>query len=248
MKIVSWNVNGIRACTGKGFCEFIKNVNADIICLQEIKIHEPLEILELNKYNKCWNHAQKKGYSGTAVFSKFNFKNVDTSLFDDTEGRIIALEYENFYLVNCYIPQARRDLSRLEYRLNFDKKLTEFLKNLERYKPVILCGDLNVAHQEIDLKNPKSNSGHSGFTIEERESFSNLLNEGFIDTFRYFYPDKKDSYTWWSYRKDVRKKNIGWRIDYFVISESLKNNLVNSLIYNEVQGSDHCPIGIEIRI
>lgn len=248
MNIISWNVNGIRACIKKGFCDFAKNINADILCLQEIKIHEPFEIPELKKYQQCWNHALKKGYSGTAVFSKPNFKNVNTDIFNDNEGRVIALEYENFYLVNCYIPQSRRDLSRLEYRLNFDKKLTDFLENLGKFKPVILCGDLNVAHQEIDLKNPKSNFGHSGFTIEERESFSNLLNKGFIDTFRYFRPDKKDAYTWWSYRQDVRRRNIGWRIDYFVISKSLKNNLIDSTIYNNVLGSDHCPVGININI
>ena len=248
MKIVSWNVNGIRSCAKKGFCEFVKDVNADIICLQEIKIHEPLEIFELNEYNKCWNHAQKKGYSGTAVFSKLDFKNVDTSIFNDTEGRIIALEYENFYLVNCYIPQARRDLSRLEYRLNFDKKLTKFLKDLEKHKPVILCGDLNVAHQEIDLKNPKSNSGHSGFTIEERESFSNLLNEGFIDTFRYFYPDQEGIYSWWSYRFKAREKNAGWRIDYFIVSERLMDKVTDVKIMTDVTGSDHCPVMVEIEI
>lgn len=248
MKIVSWNVNGIRACTKKGLGKFITDTDADIICLQEIKIHEPYEILELKQYYPVWNSAQKRGYSGTAIFSKSHFTTVDTSMFDDIEGRVIALEYDNFFLINCYVPQARRDLSRLEYRLNFDKKLKYFLKNLEKYKPIILCGDLNVAHEEIDLKNPKANFGHSGFTIEERKSFSDLLSEGFIDTFRYLYPDRKDAYTWWSYRKNVREKNIGWRIDYFVISQSLKNSLVDSCIYSEVLGSDHCPVGMEINV
>lgn len=248
MRIISWNVNGVRSCINKGFYEFIRLSDADIICLQEIKTSDTNSRSEINQYYQYWNPAQKKGYSGTAVISKRQANIINTDFFNDDEGRIIALDYGDFYLLNCYAPQVRRDLSRLEYRMNFDKRLQSFLKKLNIIKPVILCGDLNVAHTDIDLRNPKLNNGHAGFTFEERDSFSKLLNIGFIDCFRSLYPDKEGAYTWWSYRKGVRERNIGWRIDYILASNVLKDHIIESTIYNKILGSDHCPIGIDIKI
>jgi exodeoxyribonuclease-3 len=247
MRIVSWNVNGFRSCISKGLFDFIKSSDADIVCLQEIKTHDTNNRLEISQYYQYWNPAQRNGYSGTAVFSKNQANLLDIEFFDD-EGRIIALDYNDFYLINCYSPQVRRDLSRLEYRIDFDEKMQAFLNKLNVNKPVILCGDLNVAHNEIDLKNPKSNTGHAGFTNEERESFAKLIDSGFIDSFRNLYPDKEGAYTWWSYRKGVRERNVGWRIDYVLTSEILKERITESKIYDKILGSDHCPIGIDIKI
>ncbi len=250
MKLISWNVNGIRACVGKGFLNYFQEVNADIFCIQETKCQEGQISIELDGYEQYWNSAEKKGYSGTAVFTKIKPLHVQYGLgekINDREGRVITLEYESFFLVNVYTPNAQRDLARLDYRLTWEELFREYLMELDELKPVILCGDLNVAHTEIDLRNPKSNFGNSGFTVEEREKMTNLLAAGFIDSFRYLYPEKQEAYTWWSYMRNVRERNIGWRIDYFILSERLKNRLLDAKIDSKILGSDHCPIILEME-
>ena len=251
MKIISWNVAGFRACLKKGFEEFFYKENADIYCLQESKVTKEQYSFHPENYYEYLFPAEKKGYSGTLVYSKIKPLNViygiGESIFDK-EGRTITIEYSNFYLVNSYVPNVKRDLSRMEERMYFEDKLRSFLKNLEKTKPVIICGDFNVAHNEIDIKNFKSNIGNAGFTYEERRKFNQLLDSGFIDTFRYFNKDLKDAYTWWSYRKGVRERNIGWRIDYFLTSKDIINHVDNTTIYKDILGSDHCPIGLEINM
>jgi exodeoxyribonuclease-3 len=249
MKFVSWNVNGLRACVKKGFLDYFNEVNADIFCVQETKLQEGQISLELEGYHQYWNYAVKKGYSGTAVFTKNEPLSVRYGLGTDdseAEGRILTLEFEEFFLVNVYTPNSQRDLARLSFRLDWEERIFAHLKELDALKPVILCGDLNVAHQEIDLRNPKSNQGNSGFTEEERGKMSILLDAGFIDSFRHFYPAQEGSYSWWSYMSKVREKNIGWRIDYFIVSASLKDRLVDANIHSEIMGSDHCPVLLEI--
>ncbi len=250
LKLVSWNVNGLRACVRKGFLDYFAEVDADIFCIQETKLQEGQIQLELNGYEQYWNYAEKKGYSGTAIFTKRKPISVKYGVGNEehqTEGRIITLEFDDFYLVNVYTPNAKRDLSRLDYRLIWEDAFRMYLKELDTIKPVILCGDLNVAHQEIDLKNSKSNKGNSGFTDEERLKMTTLLSSGFIDTFRYFYPEKEDAYTWWSYMAKVRDRNIGWRIDYFIVSERLKDRLIDAEIHSQILGSDHCPVVLEMK-
>lgn len=255
MKLISWNVNGLRAAVNKGFKEFFEEIDADIFCIQETKMQlEQLDIfmeMIFNGYYQYWNSAEKKGYSGTAIFTKQEPISVKYGLGieeHDNEGRLITLEFDKFYLVNCYTPNSKRTLERLPYRMIWEDVLREYLKELDKIKPVIYCGDLNVAHQEIDIKNAKSNVGNSGFTNEEREKMTILLNSGFVDTFRYKYPDKEDSYTWWSYMANVRAKNIGWRIDYFIVSDRIKENIEDAKIHSEIFGSDHCPIELDINI
>lgn len=251
MKLVSWNVNGLRACIKKGFLEYFKEVNADIFCLQEIKLQEGQIDLELEGYNQYWNYAEKKGYSGTAVFTKVKPISVQYDLgieHHDQEGRVITLEFDEFFLVNVYTPNAQRGLARLDYRMEWEDDFRNHLIELDKKKSVILCGDLNVAHNEIDLKNPKSNRKNAGFSDEERGKMTELLNTNFIDTFRYFYPDKEDAYSWWSYMRKARERNSGWRIDYFITSERLKDSLVDSQIHSEIMGSDHCPVALELNI
>ena len=250
MKLISWNVNGIRACLKKGFLDFFKEANADIFCLQETKCQQGQVELEIERYTSYWNSAEKKGYSGTAVFTKKKPLNVTYGIGKeehDKEGRIITLEFENFYLVTNYTPNAKRELERLDYRMIWEDEIRKYLLNLNKTKPVIMCGDLNVAHEEIDLKNPKTNRGNAGFTDEEREKMTELLNAGFTDSFRYLYPEKQE-YSWWSYMGHAREKNIGWRIDYFITSKDIKKNIKEATIYSEVLGSDHCPIGLEINL
>ncbi|GHU56515.1 exodeoxyribonuclease III [Clostridia bacterium] len=242
MKIITWNVNGIRACVGKSFLEYFKDVNADIFCIQETKMQVGQLVLELPEYEQFWHSAVKKGYSGTAVFTKKEPRTVQYS--DEGEGRIITLEYDNFFLVNAYVPNAQRELTRLDYRLKWEEKLREHLLTLT--KPVIYCGDLNVAHCEIDLKNPKSNIGNAGFTYEERSAFTNLLSAGFIDAYRELYPTKQE-YTWWSYMREARAKNIGWRIDYFVLSAELRTKIIDCEIHTAIEGSDHCPVQLSVE-
>lgn len=244
MKIVSWNVNGIRACVKKGFEQFFKQADADIFCVQEIKCQENQIQLQLEGYIQYWNYAEKKGYSGTAVFTKHEPLAVSRGIDggEDTEGRVLTLEFESFYLVNCYTPNSQRDLARLPYRLEWEDRMFDYLKSLDAEKPVIYCGDLNVAHHEIDLRNSRSNKGNSGFTEEERGKMTKLLSNGFIDAFRSLYPDQPEAYTWWSYMKDVRARNIGWRIDYVIVSRRLAENLQEAGMYPEVLGSDHCPV------
>lgn len=251
MKLVSWNVNGLRACVKKGFLDYFHKVNADIFCVQETKLQAGQIDLDLPGYKQYWNYALKKGYSGTAVFSKIEPKSVTYGFNaedSEPEGRIITLEFADFYLVTCYTPNSQRDLARLAYRLEWEDRIIAYLQDLDRRKPVIYCGDLNVAHQEIDLKNAKTNHGNSGFTDEERSKMSRLLESGFIDSFRYLYPDKGGSYTWWSYMNKVRERNIGWRIDYFITSERVKDRLQEAEIHSEVMGSDHCPILLNIDL
>ncbi|MFJ7938680.1 exodeoxyribonuclease III [Peribacillus sp. NPDC096622] len=251
MKLVSWNVNGIRACVKKGFLDYFKDVDADIFCLQETKLQEGQISLELEGYHQYWNYALKKGYSGTAIFTKekpLSVKYGVGDLDEEPEGRIITLEFEGFYMVNVYTPNAKRDLSRLNYRLEWEDEMIGYLKELDLVKPVIFCGDLNVAHQEIDLKNPKPNIGNSGFTTEERGKMTELLDSGFIDTFRHFYPDQEGAYTWWSYMAKVRERNIGWRIDYFIVSKRLAKSLIEADIHCDVMGSDHCPVVLETNL
>ena len=251
MKLVSWNVNGLRACVRKGFLNYFQEVDADIFCVQEIKLQNGQIELDLPGYYQYWNYAEKKGYSGTAVFTKIKPLSVSYGFEPgevEKEGRIITLEFDTFYLVNCYTVNAQRDLARLSYRLEWEDRMFAYLQELDKKKPVIYCGDLNVAHQEIDLKNPKSNEGNSGFTPEEREKMTRLLNAGFIDSFRYLYPEKRDAYTWWSYMNKARERNIGWRIDYFILSDRLKDRLTNSEIHADVLGSDHCPIALTIDL
>ena len=249
MKLISWNVNGIRACVQKGFMDSFNELDADIFCIQESKLSEGQLELDMPEYHQYWNYAQKKGYSGTAVFTKKEPLNVSYGLGieeHDNEGRVITLEYGTFYLVTVYTPNSQSELKRLEYRMKWEDDFKAYLKGLEENKPVIVCGDLNVAHQEIDLKNPKTNRMNAGFTDEERQKMTELLDSGFIDTFRYFYPDRKDIYSWWSYRFSARQKNAGWRIDYFLVSESLKDKLTGADIHTEIQGSDHCPVELDI--
>jgi len=251
MKLVSWNVNGIRACVKKGFLDYFKEVDADIFCLQETKLQEGQIELELEGYHQYWNYALKKGYSGTAIFTKQQPLSVKYGVGDEQEepeGRIITLEFDTFYMVNVYALNAKRDLSRLDERLEWEDKIRAYLVELDAVKPVVYCGDLNVAHQPCDLKNAKSNVGNSGFTMEEREKMTDLLAAGFLDTFRYFYPDKEGAYTWWSYMAKVRERNIGWRIDYFIVSERLQSHLIDADIHSHILGSDHCPIVLEMNL
>ena len=254
MKLISWNVNGLRAVITKGFKDFLGTANADIFCIQETKMQEDQigkEIEDmLEGYNCYWNSAEKKGYSGTAVFSKIKPLNVTYGINmqeHDNEGRVITLEFNEFYLVNCYTPNSKRELERLDYRMKWEDDFRAYLLKLNVKKPVILCGDLNVAHQEIDLKNPKTNRRNAGFTDEERSKMTDLLNSGFTDSFRYLYPDKTDMYTWWSYMFKAREKNAGWRIDYFIVSKSIEKNIKESCIYSDIMGSDHCPVGLDIE-
>ena len=249
MKLISWNVNGIRACIQKGFIDIFNELDADIFCIQESKLSEGQLELDIPGYYQYWNYAKKKGYSGTAVFAKKEPVNVTYGLGieeHDNEGRVITLEYEEFYLVTVYTPNSQTELKRLDYRMQWEDDFKTYLKKLEENKPVIVCGDLNVAHEEIDLKNPKTNRMNAGFTDKERNKMTALLNSGFIDTFRYFYPDRTSIYSWWSYRFSARQKNAGWRIDYFLVSESLKDKLVSADIHTEIYGSDHCPVELDI--
>jgi exodeoxyribonuclease-3 len=251
MKLVSWNVNGLRACVKKGFLEFFHEMDADLFCIQETKLQEGQIHLEFDQYFQFWNYAEKKGYSGTAIFSKIEPITVKYGFDQDDsepEGRMITLEFEKFFLINVYTPNSQRDLARLDFRLNWEEKIFSYLQELDKKKPIILCGDLNVAHQEIDLKNPKSNIGNSGFTTEERGKMTTLLENGFVDSFRYLYPDQEGAYSWWSYMAKVRERNIGWRIDYFITSSSLKQQIQDAKIHSEIMGSDHCPISLEIGI
>jgi len=249
MKLISWNVNGIRACVGKGFLEFFKEVDADIFCIQESKMQAGQLELDLPGYYQYWNYAEKKGYSGTAVFTKKEPLSVVNGMGipeHDKEGRVITLEFEEFYMVTVYTPNSQNELARLDYRMAWEDAFLAYLKGLEKTKPVIVCGDMNVAHKEIDLKNPKTNRRNAGFTDEEREKFSALLESGFVDTFRYFYPEQEGIYSWWSYRFKAREKNAGWRIDYFLVSEGLKDKLQDAKILTEVMGSDHCPVEVDL--
>ncbi len=251
MKLISWNVNGIRACVQKGFLDFFKEVDADMFCIQESKVQEGQIDLDLDGYHQYWNYAEKKGYSGTAIFTRVEPMNVSYGIGieeHDNEGRVITLEFENFYLVTVYTPNSKSELERLDYRMVWEDEFRKYLKNLDKNKPVIVCGDLNVAHKEIDLKNPKNNRRNAGFTDEERSKFTKLLDSGFIDTFRNFYPDLEGTYSWWSYRFKAREKNAGWRIDYFCTSERLKDNLVSAKIHAAVLGSDHCPVEVQINM
>ena len=251
MKLISWNVNGLRACMKKGFEDFFKEVDADIFCVQETKLQEGQIDFCPEGYECYWNYAERKGYSGTAVFTKKKPLEVIFGIGideHDHEGRVITLEYEDFYFVTVYTPNSQSELARLSYRMRWEDAFRDYLKELDAHKPVIVTGDMNVAHEEIDLKNPKTNRKNAGFTDEERDNFSDLLAAGFVDSFRYFYPDKTDAYSWWSYRFKAREKNAGWRIDYFVVSDRLKEQMKDALIYKEVMGSDHCPVGLEIDI
>ncbi|MCD8010565.1 MAG: exodeoxyribonuclease III [Lachnospiraceae bacterium] len=244
-RLISWNVNGLRACVGKGFLDFVREIDADAICLQETKLLEGQIHLELPAYHQYWNYEERRGYSGTAIFTREEPLTVSYGLGieeHDHEGRVITLEYQNWYLVTCYTPNSKNELARLPYRMEWEDAFRAYLKGLEETKPVIFCGDLNVAHREIDLKNPQSNHKNAGFTDEERGKFSALLTAGFVDTFRYFYPDQKDIYSWWSYRFRARERNAGWRIDYFCVSQCLTDKLVSAAIHTEVTGSDHCPV------
>ena len=250
MKLISWNVNGLRACIEKGFFDFFNNSNADFFCIQETKMKEDQKNFEIPKgYELYWNSAEKKGYSGTLVFTKHKPISVAYDIGIDEhslEGRVITLEMDKFYLINCYTPNSKRELLRLDYRMQWEKDFLKYLKNLDQKKPIVLCGDLNVAHKEIDLKNPSTNHRNAGFTDDEREKMTNLLNSGFIDTFRFLYPDEKGKYTWWSYMFNARKNNAGWRIDYFIVSDRLKNFIKDSIIHSDVFGSDHCPVELDL--
>lgn len=250
MKFISWNVNGIRACITKGFLDYFKEVDADIFCLQETKLQEGQINLNLEGYYEYWNYAQKKGYSGTAIFTKKKPISVAYGIDieeHDNEGRVITLEFEDFYFITVYTPNSQSELKRLDYRMKWEDDFREYLKKLDSIKPVIVCGDLNVAHKEIDLKNPKTNRKNAGFTDEEREKLTILLDNGFIDTYRHFNPDKEGIYSWWSYRFNARKNNSGWRIDYFLASEKLKDRLVSADIHTEILGSDHCPVELVLK-
>lgn len=250
MKLISWNVNGLRAVVGKGFVDIFNALDADVFCLQETKLQAGQIELDLPGYEQYWNYAERKGYSGTAVFTRIKPLSVTYGMgieTHDTEGRMITLEYETFYLVNVYTPNSKDGLARLPYRMEWEDDVRAYLKKLEQTKPVVLCGDLNVAHEEIDLKNPKTNRTNAGFSDEERAKMTEMLSEGFIDTFRYFYPDKTGEYSWWSYRFNARKNNAGWRIDYFIVSEALKDRLVSASIHQEIFGSDHCPVELELK-
>lgn len=249
MKLISWNVNGIRACLTKGFEEFFKKVDADMFCIQETKCQEGQVELEFEGYTSYWNSAEKKGYSGTAIFTKIKPISVTYGIGieeHDNEGRVITLEFEKFYLVNVYTPNSKRELERLDYRQIWEDEMRKYLLRLNETKPVIMCGDLNVAHKEIDLKNPSTNRRSAGFTDEERNKMTELLDSGYVDTYRYLYPNKENAYTWWSYMRKAREKDIGWRIDYFIVSEDIKKDIKDAKIYSEIMGSDHCPVGLEI--
>lgn len=251
MKFISWNVNGLRAVVKKNFYEYFKEVDADFFCIQETKMQEGQLVLDLPGYYQYFNYAEKKGYSGTAILTKHKPQEVTLGIGIpelDTEGRVITLEYDDFYLVTVYTPNAQNELARIDFRMTWEDAFRNYLKERDSKKPVIVCGDLNVAHQEIDLKNPKPNRGKAGFSDEERGKFTELLESGFIDTYRYLYPEQEGAYTWWSYRFSARKNNAGWRIDYFCISDKLKDNLQEAMIYNEVMGSDHCPVGIKLDV
>ena len=251
MKFVSWNVNGLRACMGKGWQETFNTLNADFFCLQETKLQAGQIALELPGYEQYWNYAEKKGYSGTAIFTKHTPLSVRYGIGVpelDTEGRMITLEYPAFFLATCYTPNAQRELARIGHRMEWDEAFRGYLAGLDQKKPVIVCGDLNVAHQEIDLKNPASNRGNAGFSDQERESFTKTLACGFTDTFRHRHPEETGAYTWWSYMFKAREKNAGWRIDYFLVSDRLKDKIMSTPIYSEVMGSDHCPVGLELDI
>ena len=251
MKLISWNVNGLRACVQKGFLDIFKELDADMFCIQESKLQEGQISLELEGYHQYWNYAIKKGYSGTAIFTRREPMSGAYGIGieeHDQEGRVITLEFAEFYLVTVYTPNSQSELARLDYRMRWEDAFLSYLKGLEEKKPIVFCGDLNVAHKEIDLKNPKTNRKNAGFTDEERGKFSTLLGQGFIDTYRYFYPDQEGIYSWWSYRFQARKKNAGWRIDYFCVSESLKEKLVDAKIHTEIMGSDHCPVELDIDL
>lgn len=251
MKMVSWNVNGLRACVTKGFVDIFNKLDADIFCLQETKLQEGQIDLPLEGYYQYWNYAEKKGYSGTAIFTKKEPLAVTNGIGIDehnTEGRVITLEFEDFFFVTCYTPNSQNELKRLDYRMKWEDDFREYLLSLNNKKPVILCGDLNVAHNEIDLKNPKTNRKNAGFSDEEREKMTILLNSGFTDSFRYLYPDKEGIYSWWSYRFNARKNNAGWRIDYFITSDSIKDKIIDSKIHTDIMGSDHCPVELDIDL
>ena len=250
MKLISWNVNGLRACVQKGFLDFFREIDADAFCIQETKLQKGQIDLELPGYEQYWNYAERKGYSGTAIFTRRHPLSVSYGIGieqHDHEGRVITLEFDDYYLVTVYTPNSQDELARLSYRMVWEDDFLAYLKQLETKKPVVFCGDLNVAHREIDLKNPKTNRHNAGFTDEEREKISRLLEEGFIDTWRYFYPDKEGVYSWWSYRFRARERNTGWRIDYFIVSEALAGRLEGAQIHTQVRGSDHCPIQLDIR-
>jgi len=251
MKLISWNVNGIRACLTKGFEDFFKQIDADIFCIQETKCQPDQIDLEFDGYYSYWNSAERKGYSGTAIFTKKEPLKVTFGIGieeHDKEGRVITLEYDNLYMVTIYTPNSKRELERLDYRQIWEDEIRKYLLNLSKTKPVIMCGDLNVAHKEIDLKNPKTNHHNAGFTDEERNKMTELLESGFTDTFRYIYPDKENCYSWWSYMGHAREKNIGWRIDYFIVSDNIKDKIIDSKIHPEIFGSDHCPVELDIDI
>lgn len=249
MKLISWNVNGLRACEGKGFSDSFRQLDADFFCLQETKMQKGQLDLTFDGYESYWNYAEKKGYSGTAIFTKYKPLSVSYGLGidqHDHEGRVITLEMPEFYLVNVYTPNSQDGLKRLDYRMTWDDDFREYLSRLDQNKPVIACGDMNVAHEEIDLKNPKTNRKNAGFTDEEREKFTELLSAGFTDTFRHFYPEREGAYSWWSYRFHAREKNAGWRIDYFIVSNRLTDKIKSASIHNEIFGSDHCPVELEL--
>ena len=251
MKMISWNVNGLRACVTKGFVDIFNEFDADIFCLQETKLQEGQIDLPLDGYYQYWNYAEKKGYSGTAIFTKKEPLAVTNGIGIDehnTEGRVITLEFEDFFFVTCYTPNSQNELKRLDYRMKWEDDFREYLMGLNEKKPVILCGDLNVAHNEIDLKNPKTNRKNAGFSDEEREKMTTLLNSGFTDSFRYLYPNKEGIYSWWSYRFNARKNNAGWRIDYFITSDSIKDKIIDSKIHTDIMGSDHCPVELDIDL
>ena len=251
MRLISWNVNGLRACVGKGFLDFFDQIRADAVCLQETKMQPDQLTLELDGYQQYWNSAVKKGYSGTAIFTNMQPLSVKNGMDipeHDNEGRVITCEFENFYLVTVYTPNAQSELARLDYRMSWDDAFREFLLELDAKKPVIVCGDMNVAHKEIDLKNPGPNRGSAGFTDEEREKFTKLLDAGFTDTFRHLHPDLTGAYSWWSYRFKARQNNAGWRIDYFLVSDRIKDKIVTASILPEVMGSDHCPVMLEMEL
>lgn len=250
MKFISWNVNGLRACINKGFMDFFEKEKADFFCLQETKMQKSQINFEFKGHNMYFNDAEKKGYSGTAIITPHSPISINYGIgidIHDKEGRVVTFEHSKFYLVDVYTPNSKNELLRLEYRMVWEDAFRQYLIELSKKKPVILCGDLNVAHKEIDLKNPKSNRRSAGFTFEEREQFTNLLDAGFVDTFRHLYPEKEEAYTWWSYISNARSRNAGWRIDYFVVSSSLKENIVDAKIYPEIYGSDHCPVGLELK-
>ena len=251
MKFISWNVNGIRACMGKGFMDIFNNLDADIFCIQESKMQEGQLDIETPGYHQYWNYAERKGYSGTAIFTKIKPISVDYGMgidIHDHEGRLITLEFEDYFFVNVYVPNSQNELARLPYRMNWEDDFRDYVCELNKIKPVIICGDMNVAHKEIDLKNPKTNRRNAGFTDEERGKMTELLDSGFTDSFRYKYPDAEGIYSWWSYRFKAREKNAGWRIDYFLVSDSVKEKIEDAKIHTEIMGSDHCPVELDINL